>query len=59
MSEVPIGTALAYAGEVVDTGKAVIIEGDWLLCNGAPLSHKGNYEALFTAIGNRARQRVK
>jgi hypothetical protein len=51
MSEVPIGTALAYAGEVLDTGKAVIIKGDWLLCNGAPLSHKGKYEALFTAIG--------
>jgi hypothetical protein len=55
MVEVPIGTAVAYAGEVVDNGKAVIIEQNWLLCNGAALSST-QYNPLFqhikTAHGN-------
>lgn len=40
MVEVPIGTAVAYAGEVIDNGKAVVIDENWLLCNGASLSSK-------------------
>jgi hypothetical protein len=55
MAEVPIGTVIAYAGEVVDNGGLVIIEQNWLLCNGAPLrSNQFNslYQHIKTAHGN-------
>jgi hypothetical protein len=51
MVEVPIGTAVAYAGEVLDNGKVVIIKDNenWLLCNGAPLAKK-KYGKLWDHI---------
>ena len=57
MIEVPIGTVVAFAGEIVDTDKAVFIEQNWLLCNGAALSSNDRkFNALFqhikTAHGN-------
>jgi microcystin-dependent protein len=57
MIEVPIGTVVAFAGEIVDTGKAVFVEQNWLLCNGAALSsNEMRFNSLFqhikTAHGN-------
>src|SRR5947209_6231319 len=55
MVEVPIGTVVAYAGEVVDNGLAFIIEQSWLLCNGAPLNsneYNSLYQHIKTAHGN-------
>jgi microcystin-dependent protein len=46
----PIGTVVAFAGEVRDTGGVVEVAPGWLLCNGAALS-SGQFLPLFRAIG--------
>jgi microcystin-dependent protein len=47
---VPIGTIVAFAGEVVDTGEVVEVRPGWLLCNGAALRSQGRFQQLFLAI---------
>jgi microcystin-dependent protein len=53
MAEVPIGTVIAYAGKVNDTGAVVEIAPGWLLCNGAALSSQDpTYKPLHDRIKN-------
>jgi hypothetical protein len=61
MANVLIGTVMAYAGDVPDTGLAVKIQpaaggaSQWLLCNGAALNGNpgSEYVALYAVIGAR------
>lgn len=53
--DVPIGTVVPYAGEVVDNNAVVEVERGWLLCNGAALSSQQYdklYQKIQTAHGN-------
>lgn len=45
----PIGTVVAFAGEVRDTGRIVEVVPGWLLCNGAQV-RSGQFPDLFRAI---------
>lgn len=46
---VPIGTVVAFAGEVNDTGGVVEVKQGWLLCNGAAADDR-RFPQLFQAI---------
>lgn len=48
----PIGSVIAYAGEIIDSEKVVIVDNDWLLCNGVALRSVGAYALLYAAIKN-------
>src|SRR5262245_56111211 len=45
----PIGTVVAFAGEVRDTGRVVEVVPGWLLCNGAQV-RSAQFRDLFRAI---------
>jgi hypothetical protein len=47
--EVPVGSVVAFAGEVLDTGNVVEVRPGWLLCNGAALRDSA-FPELFKAI---------
>jgi microcystin-dependent protein len=54
---VPVGSVMAYAGDVVDNGSAVRVPSPgspWLLCNGAALNGlSADYAALYAVLGAR------
>lgn len=45
----PVGTIVAYAGPVVDTGRGVQVVPDWYLCNGAAL-RKADFMEIWNVV---------
>jgi hypothetical protein len=45
----PVGTVVAFAGEILDTAGIVEVRPGWLLCNGAAV-RDADFPALFQAI---------
>lgn len=50
----PIGTIVMYAGKIEDwfnSTEIVIVEKDWLICNGADISNHSEYNKLSRVLG--------